>query len=1399
MLEFGVWSFFPMNFTPQQQQAMAARGNVLVIAGAGTGKTRTLVERCLSLVLDPADPVSLEEILMVTFTEAAAAEMRQRIRLRLEEELVKAPKIFELEKQLALFDTAHIGTLHGFCLKIVRQHFYELELDPQLAVLPEEEARLLADETLDEILQSHYAGGGALAEAVQGLIQTQGRGWDKPVRALVAQLHNYTQTLPDPAGWFAAQIKMFECSEPVQWREWLDEFAAGWRASSLEFLNHLAGKNELAAKAAAALEVLPEKFSRVEFAGALERLAEISGQCPPKKKTALLGPLKEFFAEAEFLRSLVCAGSTAGATPSSGLTRSAPVPGAATCADQPLPSFGQSAIGEPGCARDGRAPAEFMGAAEVRGSKIEAIDLLSPALSSLGGGEGEKYGTPLTEDWNWSRTNMLALLRLAEDFGIKFAEAKLELGALDFHDLEQHTLLLLWDGTTKQPTAIAREWREKLRFVFVDEYQDINAAQDKIIEALSRDGAQANRFLVGDIKQSIYRFRLANPRIFQNYAETWGVLGAPASRRHTGEGHAGGTPALPGCVIPLTENFRSREGLINFVNSLFSLVMQREAGGLVYDEQARLRFGAAAERYLLGQNALAVNPGSTAALAVVRHALVPNREAHDDLDDASQPATEPVARAQLAAPEAGAVPDPAPRVELHLRFTGGESDTGEEDSAAQSNVAELEDANKEARLVALRLRELKTQSHQIWDEKKKSFRAVEWSDMSVLLRSPGSKAEIFAKEFSQLGVPLVVARGGFFASLEISDLLNLLRLLDNPLQDLPALAVLHSPLVGLTVDELATIRLAAAKVPFWTAVLRWRDLEKAESGKRGTFNIQHSTSKEGADHVSRITVHGAEMFEKVDLLLARFARWRRLVRQVSLSRCLEAVLSETHFTEGLLTLPRGEQRRANVQRLLNLAQQFDQFQRQGLFRFLRFVEAQQAAELEPEVAAVTEENAVRLMSIHQSKGLEFPVVAVANLAKPFNFSDVNADIILDEKFGLCPQIKPPHTGRRYPSLPHWLARRRQKIETLGEELRLLYVATTRARDTLILTASITEKKFASQWQESDETGAASLLSARSYADWMGIWFAKNCATEAVEMVGRVTPCAPSAVTPTPGAHGMTRPTLSWKIWDEAKLMVPESAAAGEALNAAEFTADEEVWDELERRLTWQYPYTAASGKAAKVSVSTLRREAADEEAGALFQSKVQSPKSKVRVGARRVDGKSAADIGTAHHKFLQGVALEQTGDLEALASEAKRLEGVGILSAEEVAVLDFKSLAAFWQSELGLKIRAHAGKVHRELAFTARFSLKALAEVTGKAPDAALAEEFVVVQGVADLAVVLETEIWLVDFKTDDVGRNGLDAKVKTYEPQLRLYASALARIYRRPVMNRWLYFLSVGQAVPVG
>lgn len=1127
------------------------------MAGAGAGKTRALVERCLAWLLDEKNEASVEEILMVTFTIAAAAEMRKRLRDRLESIPSSSS---ELAEQLALLETAHICTLHSFCLELVRQHFYELGLDPQLTVMTNEESHALSRRTLDGILETVYNSEKPADMAIQKLIQGTGGDWDQPVRDLITHLHHYSQTLRDPAGWFAAQEAAFQSEEPAQWRAWLMAELQSWRDSWLPVLQRQPKENNNASACAGLLERHRGDAPLEGWAAALAVISEIDKHCKGRWRE----PIKDFFKEAEFLQSL--------------------------------------------CAPAGSAD-------------------------------------PLAEDWNWTRGSMLALLDAARRFGEGFAQAKRQAGRIDFHDLEQFALRLLWDKG--RPSEIALAWRRKLRLILVDEFQDINGAQDAIIQALAREGSEVNRFLVGDVKQSIYRFRLADPRIFAKYKAAWEAGGAE------------------GRVLGLSENFRSHEGILNFINAVFAPLMRRSVGGIDYDEAARLRFG--------------------------------DREHRTPL--ASSPSM------------------PAP-VELLLRRNGNGGD--DEENAS--------DAEKEARLVGRRL----------WELHNDSARPTPWSDMVILLRAPRNKSAAYAKEFNRLGIPLAAARGGFYDSAEARDLLALLHLLDNPLQDLPLLGVLRSPLVGMTDSELAAVRIARPHGRFWSALVDWQREEARKTPP-------------------------SRSAEKAGLFLRRFRRWRPQARQEAVLHCLENVIDETHYADWLLTQERAEQRRANVERLLQLARQFDAHRGESLPRFLRFIEAQQESEEETEPAAA-ETDAVRLMSIHQSKGLEFPVVVAADLGKRFHLEDLKSQIILDEEYGLCPRVRPPDAFQSWPSLPYWLAHRRQKRELLGEEMRLLYVAMTRAEHRLILAGTASPKAISEKWPKRFQQGAGAveILAGASYLDWLGSW--------------------------PPGAASLENSGqnefFTWKVFDDDHpWLAPPGASAPKDSGAG---SQRDLSREALDRLDWHYAFRPEMEIPAKAAVSDLRRamsEADEEEASRLFA---------VDTRARASGGKlTAAEIGSAHHTFLERAQLERSGSMDGLREEAARLLREKVLTPAQCASLDLPALAAFWQSEPGRELLGRLPALRRELAFTARMELPELARLGAGQFDGADAGEFIVVQGVIDLAAILPEEIWLLDFKTDHFPAQELTEKIKAYRPQIELYAQAISRIYRRPVTRRWLHFLA--------
>ncbi|MEO6183947.1 MAG: UvrD-helicase domain-containing protein, partial [Verrucomicrobiota bacterium] len=993
--------------TPNQRRAIESSGNVLLVAGAGAGKTRTLVQRCIAFLLAENRRGSIDQILMVTFTEAAAAEMRKRIRETLEEKSQSAPDDSHLAEQIALLDSARICTLHSFCLQIVREHFYALGLDPQISVLPDERSRLLAREVLEALMKEIYEGKNSIAEPVQRLVTDQGRGWDKPIGDLVKRIHDYTQTLPDPSGWFAKQLENFSSVEPVQWRQWLRQEWVSWANWWLPVLRSQDLENAVAQKCALFLLDFTDESTDLQAAAAFQKILLADADWPRGKKGIFRDPIKKLFTEAEFFDSLC--------------------------------------------------------------SFKDEVD-------------------PLAQDWAWVKPQVNALLQLAQQFTEQFSKAKRDKGVLDFHDLEQFALELLWDKKQSRPTPAAEQWRKQFELVLVDEYQDINAAQDAILKSLAREGERANRFLVGDVKQSIYRFRLANPHIFLDYEQRWKT--APVSQ-----------------VIPLSDNFRSHESILNFVNPLFTALMKQPVGGVNYDEFAKLGFG--------------------------------NR----------------IGRSNLTVGN-----DPELRVELHLRITGN----AEEDSEINPALDSLSETEKEARLIARRLLEFKTECSLIWKDGKQQ--PVQWNDMVILLRSPRHKAEAFAKEFARMDIPLATARGGFYETQEVTDVLNLLRLLDNPLQDLPLLAVLRSPFVGLSLDELATVRVAQRNAPFWTALRRWHDLNTKLN------LVADKNSVAGND---------GKILAKVDQFLNQFTRWRRAKQQMSLSQLVETILDETYYTDWLLAQSQGTQRRANVERLIEMTRQFDLLQGQGLFPFLRLIESQEEAEIDLEPAGADASNSVRLMSIHQSKGLEFPIVVVADLGKPFNFSDTKEKVILDEIYGICPQVMPPGTRQTYPSLPYWISQRRQKIETLGEELRLLYVATTRAADRLILTGSATSKACGEKWTELAARGldVQEIADAKNYLDWIGPWL--TTANSNLLQSGENT-------------------LLRWITYSETdpRLMMDANAVPKES-SATKDQISPEILEQLRARIHWSYDFPSAIVEPAKTSVSALRRRAHEADDVAL--------------------------------------------------------------------------------------------------------------------------------------------------------------------------------------------------------
>ena len=1152
-----------MSFTEQQERAIAADGNILVVAGAGAGKTRTLVERCIRLVTGEKQ-VPVKNILVVTFTEAAAAEVRHRIRQRLDGALAERPEDPWLQEQTAFLDAAPISTLHGFCYALVREHFNELGLDPAVSVLPGEQAAVLKAQLLDELFMEHYRGEHDFSSDFQQVLRERYDGWEKPLRDFVFKAHIFTQTRPDPEGWFRAQHAMLEEPAARRWRVWYEEALRKWCQEWVPFLAGLPAENENAHACAELLRAACEGDIR-DVPG---RILAREDCFPSRKKGDHGAPFKGLFKEARFFASL-------GGTPGS---------------------------------------------------------------------------DPLQEDWVWLKDSLRTLLRTAEQFAIRYGEAKRERSVLDFNDLEQCTLKLLWDPTAGRPTALAGEWQQRFEAIFVDEYQDINAAQDLILTALGRE-EPGNRFLVGDVKQSIYRFRQADPGIFQSYL-----------KERTGWQRA-----------VLSENFRSHEGLLAFINPLFAEIMQGELGGVEYDAEAELRFGGREQRAQLALNS-----------------------------------------------------ESSPVVEVHLLRDNAVLESLEEDEDAP----ELDDTEEEARLIARRLIELR-ETTQIPAEDGSGPRAARWSDMVVLLRGVKTKVDTFAKVFHEFGVPLEARRNAFYSTQEVMDLVSVLQILDNPLQDVPLLAVLRSPLAGLGVNDLAIIRISASpRTSFWRALTTFHERKKQP-----------------------------ETWQKVDAFLSKYHRWRRQSRPMSLCHRLEMILADTGYSEWITTQARGRQRYENIQQLLRIARDFDDARGENLYLFLRHIEELQEAAGDIEPAAVDESDAVRVMSIHQSKGLEFPIVVAAGLGTKVNLTDTRERILLDDEYGICAQVRPPDFAAPYPSLTHWLASRRQKAETLAEEIRILYVAFTRAQHRLLLFGAVDRKKEEA-WGKANHAGrpgVQQLLKAQTYLDWIGPHLARR---------------DPAFPTSDEGCAGV------WKY--QKHEVVP--ASAGQIEQAAQgVQLDPATIETVRERLLWTYPHPGSLLLSAKTTATALRRKADELE-------NEDEPTPPVLKLSR---GEESLERGTACHAFLERMTIAPGLTAAALQKEAADQAARGALTKAQIELIDFGAIAEFWNSPLGQELLAQAGSIRREMPFTARLDSAGLKRFRLAHLLSIPNGEFIVVQGIADLVLLLDSEIWLLDFKTDQVRRKELPRKVDEYRAQIEVYSLALESIFCRPVKRRFLHFLT--------
>lgn len=1206
----------PIAFTPQQEKVIQLhKRNILVSAAAGSGKTAVLVERIVRMVCDETDPVDIDRLLIVTFTNAAAEEMRERIALGIEARLRDNPKSEHIQRQSALLHNAQITTIDSFCLFIIRNHFHEIGLDPAFRVADENEIGLLAREVLSGLLEESFAEGReAFLECVEFFCPG---GQESALENHILTLSKCAESCPFPEEWLAARRQDYAAQTP-------DELLAG---ETGRYLKH---------------------YVNAMLEGCIDKLSEVLRICESPDGPYMYGEMVE--QELEALKGLRESDSLAAYS-----ERIANV------------KFGRL----PSKKDDSVLPDKRELAKRLRGHVKDILQEMGSSFfqtpPELAVRQSVQCGSAVCE-----------LVDLTLEFNRRMRQQKLERKMIDFSDMEHYALEILLDrdGGGIAPSRVAKEYRQYFREILIDEYQDSNLVQECLLKAVSgEEDGQFNRFMVGDVKQSIYRFRLARPELFLEKYETYEEDGSER------------------CRIDLSRNFRSRAQVIDTVNNVFSRLMSRETGGIVYDERAALYTGAD----------------------------YPDSEGNES---------------EL----------------LLVEKPGG---------------GELNARQAEAMAIAARIRKLR-QEFRVTDKATGELRQTRYSDIVILLRAGQGWDEEFKTVLEQEGIPVhITSKTGYFGAMEVQELLQVLRVLDNPRQDIPLYGMLKSLFGGFSEEEIAILRAGKKDCCLYEALCRW------EAGERESREIP------GVEEA----VDGERLAQKASAFLEKLRRYRSYTVYLPIRELLQKLVEEHDYLNYVTALPAGSKRRANVEMLFTKASDFEKTSYFGLFHFVRYMEQLEKYDVDYGETDMLDENAdvVRIMSIHKSKGLEFPVTFVAGLGKKFNTRDYSRALIIDMDLGMGVNFVDARKRVRNRTLRQNILAKKLREEGLAEELRVLYVALTRAKEKLILSAAAEDA--AGQWESAKEYAQERL----EYPDYM----------EAGSYLDFLLPVL--------GGTGLQVHVIGQEDLKLDTLQEQETLwGRREELRSARRYADAGAVEALRRQLDYVYPHENLKKLYTKTTVSELKAAAMaqkDEAAYHAFEEKEVIPyiPSFCR-GQEKITG---AVRGNAFHRAMElldfnkilGAQFDSLPGnyeeyqtclqrerlkkdlMEFLCAEREHLR----LSKEYYEALNFGKLVRFLESGFAYRMWAASlqGRLYREQPFVLGIAARRLSE---SFPE----EENVLIQGIIDVFWIEDGEIVLLDYKTDVIG--GMDELWNRYETQLGYYQEALERLLGMPVKEKILY-----------
>lgn len=1226
-----------ISWTDEQKAVIESRNrNLLVSAAAGSGKTAVLVERIIRMITEGEEPVRIDQLLVMTFTKAAADEMRERILKAVDEKLVENPDNFHLQMQAALIPYAQITTIDSFCLGLIREHYNKLDIDPAFRVGDEGELILLRADVMKEMLEAFYESGDPLFEQ---FVETYASGkTDHGIEDYIMQVYTFSQSNPWPGEWLA------RCR---------DELAAGDKGQMMntewmKFLMH-----------DAALQI-------TEFISQIQAAAEV---CEEENGPAAYLPM--LTSDLNLLKRILGADNY-------------------ESLNEQLKSV------------------SFERLASIRSKEIDpekkayvtgVRDRVKKAVGKLA--ELYCFESPdeVFSDILGTREAVTMLLDLAEEYARRYQEKKREKNLVDFNDLEHYALEILLKKEEDQwiPSDAADELSAQFIEILVDEYQDSNDVQEALINSISRERfGTPNVFMVGDVKQSIYQFRLARPQLFLEKYESY----------QTEEGNYQ--------KIELHQNFRSREVVLKSINEVFYQIMTKNLGNIRYTKDA------------------ALHPGAVYAPFKGR---------------------------------AGEKP------ELLMIHAEGKLLKQMDDDGGDFTSRELE-----AKAIAARIREFvhPKKGLYVWDKNLNGtggYRIAGYGDMVILLRSLSGWAEDFVNVLMNEGIPAYAERKtGYFTAIEVEIVLSLLNIIDNPMQDIPLAAVLKSPIGQVTDEEMAHM----------TALFK----KAAKKGQdRGIYGAWQQYLK---DYESDRDPDYPELYGKLKRFADMTASYRAKAAYLSIHELLYDLYEGTGYYDYVSAMPAGEVRRANLSMLVEKASAYEKTSYTGLFHFIRYIENLKKYDTDfGEASLAGEENTVRVMSIHKSKGLEFPVVFLAGMGKKFNKQDAYGKILIDPDLGIGTDHLDLERRIKAPTLKKHVLKRKTELGAMGEELRVLYVAMTRAREKLVMTGldRYLEKKldrYAEVFRANGEIPFTILSTADSYLDWMIMSLSgKYSQTAILSDEGQDT-----------GSVVVRQLSVTELVGREVERQAGKKLTKERLLSLdTKRVYDKEFERELKAAFEYRYPYEADIGLHTKLSVSELKKQGQfldDEESEFLptipLFLKEEGAGEKAR-GAFR---------GTAYHRILELLDFGSVRTERELEEAIESFQKEKRMDEESISLISKKVLLNFLNSPLGKRLSK--AQQEKRLKKEQQFVIG----IPAREMDIGDSGELILIQGIIDAYMEEEDGLVLVDYKTDHINKGEEQVLIDRYRVQMDYYTRALEQMTGNKVKEAVIYSLALQKEVRI-